>query len=205
MSINPLIHNTNITKALLEQKIKNGSVVVDATMGNGNDTLFLCQQVLPKGKVYAFDVQEVAVKNTLKLLKEHQFDSDLGSNIHCIKDSHENFDQYIFQPVDLFMYNLGYLPGSDQSIITSPESTIKSLEMALSLLKVGGMISIIIYYAHPGGNLEKQALEYFLEVLSKKRFKIFKGSMPYNDHCPPIIYMIEKLRQKNTKQYKGGF
>lgn len=196
MSINPLIHNTNITKALLKQKIKNGNVVVDATMGNGNDTLFLCQHVLPEGKVYAFDIQEIAIKKTLQLLKDHQFVPDIGSNIHCIKDSHENFKIYISEPVDIFMYNLGYLPGSDHSISTNPETTIKSLKSALSLLKVGGLISIIVYYAHPGGTQEKQALEFFLEILSNQRYKIFQGTMPYNDHCPPIIYIIEKLRQK---------
>ena len=196
MSLNTLIHNTTITKTLLGQKIKNGSVVVDATMGNGNDTLFLCQQVLPKGKVYAFDIQEVALKSTLELLKKHHFDADERTKIHCIKDSHENFDQYITEPVDVFMYNLGYLPRGDQSIITVPETTIKSLKSALSLLKVGGMISIIVYYGHPGGDVEKQGLENFLGILSNKRYKIFQGSMPFNDHCPPIIYIIEKLQSK---------
>lgn len=196
MSISSLIHNTNITKVLLDQKIKNGSVVVDATMGNGNDTLFLCQQVLPKGKIYAFDIQEVALKRTLKLLKDHHYNAETVANIHCIKDSHENFDQYISESVDVFMYNLGYLPGSDQSIITNPESTIKSLKSALSLLKVGGIISIIVYYGHPGGSREKEALENFWGLLSNRRFRIFQGSMPYNDHCPPIIYIIEKLKNQ---------
>jgi len=206
VALSALIHNTNITKILLDQKIQNGSVVVDATMGNGKDTLFLCQRVLPKGKVYAFDIQEAALKNTLKLLKKHHFDPDKSSNILCIKDSHENFDQYITEPVDVFMYNLGYLPGGDQSIITSPETTIKSLNSAFSLLKEGGMISIIVYYGHPGGSKEKQELEKFLQVLSNQRYKIFQGTMPYNDHCPPIIYIIEKLQRKETiKLFKGGF
>ncbi len=194
MSINPLINSTKIAHLLLENKIKNSRVVVDATMGNGYDTLFLCQNVLPKGIVYAFDIQETAVNHTLKLLKDHGYSSELESEILCIKDSHENFDKYILESVDVFMYNLGYLPGGDKSIVTLSRSTIKSLQSAFSLLNVGGIVSIIIYYRHPGGGLEKQAVENYLENLSNHEFRIFQGSMPYNDHCPPIIYMIEKLR-----------
>ncbi len=197
MLTNSLIHNTSIIKILLEHKIKNGSVVVDATMGNGNDTLFLCQRALPKGKVYAFDIQKAALKQTRALLKNHQYNQEINPNIHCINDSHENFEQYISESVDAFMYNLGYLPGSNKSITTRPESTINSLKSAISLLKVGGIISIVIYYGHPVGNIEKQAIEVFLDTLSNKNFKIFQGSMPYNDHCPPIIYLIEKFKEIN--------
>lgn len=196
MSIRPTIHNTNIVKSLLAQKLQNGNIVVDATMGNGNDTLFLCKKVLPKGKVYAFDIQEDALINTTKLLQKHNFSSNLNKEIQCIKDSHANFDRYFSEPVDVFMYNLGYLPGGDHSIITRPKSTMESLELATKKLKEGGIISIIIYYGHTGGEIEKRALENFLQSLSAHQFKIFQGMMPFNDHFPPIMYLIEKLQRK---------
>lgn len=194
MSIRPIIHNTNIVKILLDRKLQSGDIVVDATMGNGNDTLFLCQKVLPLGKVYAFDIQEDALINTTRLLHEHNFTSYLDKQVHCIKDSHANFDQYLSESVDVFMYNLGYLPGGDHSITTDPKSTIESLKIASKKLKEGGIISIIVYYGHSGGEIEKKALEKYLESLSTQRFKIFQGMMPFNDHFPPIIYLIEKLR-----------
>ncbi|NBG88765.1 tRNA (mnm(5)s(2)U34)-methyltransferase [Isachenkonia alkalipeptolytica] len=196
MPINSILRSTEITKILLDQKLENGGTAVDATMGNGKDTLYLCQRVLPNGKVFAFDIQENALNNTLKLLKKEALGTYIGSQIHCICDSHEYFDHYISESVDVFMYNLGYLPGSDNSIITNPTTTIKSLDLALTMLKVGGIISIIVYYGHSGGMEEKKALEEYLGDISSEEYKIFQGTMPYNDHCPPIIYMIEKSRQK---------
>ncbi len=196
MSINSILRSTEITKILLDRKLNNGSVAVDATMGNGRDTLYLCQRVLPKGKVFAFDIQQKAIVNTRKFLGKNGFHNQIGSQIHCIQDSHENIDQYITEDVDVFMYNLGYLPGSDGSIITNPTSTISSVKLALDMLRVGGVISIIVYYGHLGGEDEKIAIEKFLSHISTKEYKIFQGMMPYNDQCPPIIYIIEKLRPR---------
>lgn len=194
-----MLRSTQIIKILLDHKLRDGSVVVDATMGNGKDTLFLCQKVLPKGKVFSFDIQQKAINNTLELLRSENLENQFDSKIQCIHDSHENFRQYIFEEVDVFMYNLGYLPGGDGSIITNPTTTIKSLELALEMLKVGGVISIIVYYGHAGGKEEKSAVEGFLGRISKVEFKVFQGIMPYSDHCPPIMYLIEKIRPKEQQ------
>jgi tRNA G37 N-methylase Trm5 len=47
-----------------------GSVAVDATAGNGHDTLFLAGAVGPSGRVYAFDIQPAALEATSALLAE---------------------------------------------------------------------------------------------------------------------------------------
>ena len=44
-------------KTLINQHIQDDSIVIDATCGNGNDTLFLAEQV-PNGKVFGFDIQK---------------------------------------------------------------------------------------------------------------------------------------------------
>ena len=44
-------------KTLIKQHIQDDSIVIDATCGNGNDTLFLAEQV-PNGKVFGFDIQK---------------------------------------------------------------------------------------------------------------------------------------------------
>ena len=49
---------TEVNKIYLENIINEDDVVIDATMGNGYDTVYLAKKVGPKGKVYAFDVQE---------------------------------------------------------------------------------------------------------------------------------------------------
>ena len=55
---------------ILRQAVAPGDTAVDATMGNGHDTLFLCQLVGEGGRVYAFDVQAQAVESTKKRLTE---------------------------------------------------------------------------------------------------------------------------------------
>ena len=117
---------------VLINKISTQDIFVDMTMGNGNDTLFLCK--IAKF-VYAFDIQQIALDNTKKKL----IDNDL-SNYSLILDTHENIDLYIKESVKGFIYNLGYLPTGDKNITTLYTSTINSLKKALLLLKEKGII-----------------------------------------------------------------
>lgn len=41
---------------LLTEIVQPGDVVIDATMGNGHDTLFLSELVQSTGRVFSFDV-----------------------------------------------------------------------------------------------------------------------------------------------------
>ena len=45
------------SKTLIKEHIKQDSIVIDATCGNGNDTLFLARQV-SNGHVFGFDIQD---------------------------------------------------------------------------------------------------------------------------------------------------
>ena len=42
---------------VLDEYIKEGDCCIDATMGKGGDTYYLCSKTGESGKVYAFDVQ----------------------------------------------------------------------------------------------------------------------------------------------------
>jgi len=56
---------------LWKHVIRKGDTVVDATCGNGNDTLAMANMVkdeLGKGCVYGMDIQKDAIKNTSFLL-----------------------------------------------------------------------------------------------------------------------------------------
>lgn len=75
-------------------------IAIDATLGNGHDSLFLSSLF---NKIYAFDIQELAIKRSKKRLENID-------NIDIILDSYINFDNYIFEKVDLILYNLGFLP-----------------------------------------------------------------------------------------------
>ena len=69
--------STQLAHQLLSDRLEGGEVVVDATAGNGHDTLFLARQVGPSGTVYSFDVQEEAIGLTRSRLEEAQI-SDLS-------------------------------------------------------------------------------------------------------------------------------
>ena len=91
---------------ILKTKIKEGDIVVDATVGNGYDTVFLAKVVGKTGRVIGFDIQEKALNNTKdKLIREN-----LEGRVILIHDSHSNIDKYIKEPINGAMFNLGYLP-----------------------------------------------------------------------------------------------
>ena len=46
--------------------------MVDGTLGNGHDTVFLAKLVGPNGHVYGFDIQEQAIVSTKKRLDRTQ-------------------------------------------------------------------------------------------------------------------------------------
>ncbi|MGT2771684.1 tRNA (mnm(5)s(2)U34)-methyltransferase [Streptococcus marimammalium] len=167
----------------LAEILTHQSIAIDATMGNGYDTLFLAKHAK---EVYAFDIQEIAIKTTKAKL------SQLNINrVHLILDSHENIDNYVSE-IDAAIFNLGYLPKADKTIITKPESTILALKKTFNILKVGGRVSIMVYYGHEGGQLEKEALEQFLKNLSQKQYTIMRYQSMNQINHPPYLIMIEK-------------
>ena len=96
-----------------------GKIAVDATVGKGKDTLKLLETVGAKGFVYGFDLQKEALDAANKLLRDYK-------NYKLFLESHENIDK--IEKLDLVIYNLGYLPGSDKKITTLRDSTITSLK-----------------------------------------------------------------------------
>lgn len=187
--LNSIKRVTSLVQYILSEKIKSGNVVIDGTMGNGNDTLFLANLVGPKGKVFAFDIQSIALENTKNKINSNKLD---GYNIKLINDSHENIDNYVIGPVDVAMFNLGYLPKGDHSIITKSNSTIKGILSIIKLLKAGGIISIIIYYGHNGGIEEKREVLDFLQGLSSEDVTVMQCEYINHSNNPPIIIFIEK-------------
>ena len=45
----------------IKENIKRGDFCIDATLGNGYDSLFLAQQISPHGRVFAVDIQQAAI------------------------------------------------------------------------------------------------------------------------------------------------
>lgn len=147
--------------------IKPGDIVIDATCGNGQDTYFLSNLALKngKGQVYGLDIQPKAIDLTRSYLQD-RLPLDVLQQIELIVGCHSQFPDAI-QPstVATIVYNLGYLPGGDKSKTTQVETTLKSLQKALILVKKGGLISITCYPGHEEGSLEQHAVIKFVESL----------------------------------------
>src|SRR5690625_2641713 len=75
---------------LLKKVVKEKDIVIDATCGNGNDTLVLSELVGENGHVYAFDIQKQAIENTKTKLNQHN-----KKNVTYIHDSHAHLSSYI--------------------------------------------------------------------------------------------------------------
>ena len=104
---------TEWSHELFKLQVNPEGLYIDATMGNGHDTLFLCELAGESGKVLAFDVQEKAIMCTTKLLKEH----NVENRAKLYLDSHENMDEYAEAgTVDGIYFNFGYLPGGDHNL-----------------------------------------------------------------------------------------
>lgn len=178
----------HLAQVLITEKLKHGHVAVDATAGRGNDTLFLARLVGPTGIVYAFDIQKAALARTESLLKRQM----PSARVELICDGHEKMLDYVPSMIDAVMYNLGYLPGGDQSITTGPKTTIASVNAALSLLKKGGRISLVIYTGHPGGRQEYAAVEQYVSMLDSLQYRVIKINFLNRAANAPVLIMIEK-------------
>lgn len=188
------VNAVGISKQICKAKINQGDKVVDATMGNGNDTAFLCELVDEDGKVYAFDIQEQAVIKTREKLK----DMNIENRVELIHDGHENIDNYVKEKVKLIIYNLGYLPRGDHSITTKSETTVESIKKGLRLLEDSGLILLVIYSGHESGMKEKIALEEFSKYLDQSVYSVVNISFTNQVNNPPEIICIEKIKEKKS-------
>jgi len=175
---------------LLKEVVERGDVVVDATMGNGNDTAFLATLVGEKGKVYAFDVQEEAVENTKDRLTKENLDD---GRVSLILKGHEHLSEFIQeQKIRAAIFNLGYLPKADHSIITKSETTISAIEQLLTKLEKSGRIIIVVYYGHLGGLEEKEAVLDYVQTLNQDEVQVLRYEFINQRNHPPFVLVIEK-------------
>lgn len=168
-----------------------GAIAVDATTGNGHDTVFLARIVSPDGHVYGFDIQQQAIESTRKRLQL----LGLENNVSLKMASHARVRKYIPAEVSgkirAVVFNLGYLPGSDKSIITQSDSTISALEVFTELLAPGGVISIMVYTGHAGGADERDALLQWSRGLTSS-WKVEHLRPPSSHSNPPELLLLQK-------------
>ena len=160
---------------------------VDATCGNGFDTLFLCKLAGSNGHVSAFDIQEQAIERTKNML-ETNLDF---VNYNLIKDSHEFINKYVKDELDAALFNLGYLPFSDKMVTTKPDTTVNAIANLLPILKPDGRIYITTYISHDTGHEIKEIHDMLIN-LDKSLYNVIHVSIINKENCPPELYIIEK-------------
>ncbi|MDK2799650.1 MAG: hypothetical protein PWP27_1354 [Clostridiales bacterium] len=190
INVRVLKNSLGISHEIVRKVVCAGDIVVDATVGNGNDTLFLAELVGDTGHVYGFDIQEVALRNAQEKLQQ----ADVLKRVSLIKDGHENMDQYIGQSVKAVMFNLGYLPGGNHSIHTKANTTIQAIQKSLDLIVPHGIVMLVIYYGGDSGFEEKDAVIDFLKTLDYRKYSVLMHHFINQIHCPPIAACIEKLK-----------
>lgn len=157
---------------LLEGCLGQGDIAIDATVGNGHDTLFLASRVGTQGKVYGFDIQQPALDAAYRRLE----DAGVTAQVALYHAGHETMGYLLSESVQgwvrAVMFNLGYLPGGDKRRITAASTTLAALQAALALLAPGGVISLLAYTGHPGGREEAELVKGWAAALPPHAFEV---------------------------------
>lgn len=184
----PFIHQ------VLKEHLNQESYVVDATCGHGHDSLFIANILGKNGKLFGFDIQEAAIYNTHALLE------DCATNISLFQISHQEMDDVLdnyFGKIDAVVFNLGFLPHTDETITTEIQSTLKAVQAAYNLLRKKGLILIATYPGHAAGLQEDVVLKQLFSNISQKDCYITTYHQMNIDTSAPKVYVIEKRSQVN--------
>ncbi len=182
-------------QTLLRMSVAEGDIAVDATAGNGHDTVFLAELVGPNGYVYAFDVQKEAVDATLLRVLDYSYED----RVRVLNRGHETVDEFVTKEIGAAIFNLGYLPGSDHTIVTKPNTTVEAIEKLLKLLKVGGMIVLVVYHGHEGGKEERDEVIRYVSELPQKYVHVLRYEFINQKNDPPFIIALEKVKQLHAE------
>lgn len=169
-----------------------GDTVIDATCGNGHDTLVLAHIVLSEkqGHVTAYDIQESALQHTQHLLKDRLTTAQY-QRITMIHGCHSLLPAD--QQVKLIVYNLGYLPKSDKSLTTRCETTLCSLEQALLAIVPGGGISVTCYPGHEEGKKEEDAILTWAAQLDPKQWSSCHHCWLNRKEAPSLLILQKAI------------
>lgn len=216
---NLITRTVELAMTVTKEYIGKGSFVIDATCGNGCDTLELTKAVFgdgdlagdgpgsadsapsagnevyaDAGRILAMDIQESAVKRMRELLGSRLSPRAAG-RVEIVCDSFVRMRSCADgRAPDAVVFNLGYLPGGDKDITTTAETTLTGLAEALDILNTGGIITTVLYSGHPEGAREKAAVLEWASGLDPRRFHVVYASLPNQKNDPPEILWITKKK-----------
>lgn len=185
-----------LTRRVWKHVVQKGDTVIDATCGNGYDTLAMLQMVADesgRARVYGMDIQRNALENTSSLLDENVKPEE-KKLVKLFDVCHSRMEEIIPEntSVRLVAFNLGYLPGGDKTIITISTTTLLALEAAERILMPGGLISLVVYVGHSGGREELETVEAFASKLSVDDWICCKFQMLNRPLAPLLIFLFKR-------------
>ena len=192
---NILTKTTSTAMYMTAGYLKEGDLAVDATCGNGHDTLSLALAVGRTGRVLALDVQERAVEATKGLLREHGISNVItrrGNFAHLKETVEETFPGR--KPAAV-VFNLGYLPGGDKGLTTKKEDSLAAAAQALELIRPGGIVTMVLYSGHAEGAAEKEALLKMAEALPADQYHVVYTRLLNQRKKPPEALFITKKKE----------
>ncbi|MFS0644268.1 class I SAM-dependent methyltransferase [Siminovitchia sp. 179-K 8D1 HS] len=182
----------SFTRTVMQRVVRPGGFVVDATVGNGHDTLFLAQLVGEKGQVFGYDIQQEAIAHTKKQLRER----GLLERVTLFQTGHEHISETIPEQIhgslSGAMFNLGYLPGGDKSIVTKAETTIMAVNQLLKMMASGGIIVLVVYHGHKEGEKERDQLIEFSRSLDQDVVQVLQYAFINQRNNAPFVLAFEK-------------
>jgi hypothetical protein len=182
---------TETAHDLVARFVREGDPVIDATVGNGHDTRFLANLVGTTGRVDGFDIQIAAIEKTAREL--HGLPQ---VTLHCL--GHERMREVVEGPVAAVMFNLGYLPSGDKTLVTRPDTTLAALEAAWGLLRPSaGVLCVVVYPGHEGGGDEAARVESWFSRLDPVRHRTLRHGPAIPHPQKPTPYLLAAARGRN--------
>ncbi|QGG46537.1 tRNA (mnm(5)s(2)U34)-methyltransferase [Heliorestis convoluta] len=211
------------SQKLLQEKLQPGDFVIDGTAGNGHDSLFLAQRVMPGGCIWSFDIQEQAIYKTAERLQKSGYHSktytfeekemesllNQGSafsldreGIFLFRTDHGQLGKLLergtetLPPLKAAIFNLGYLPGGERTVTTQATSTIAALDGSAKGLAPEGRLIVVVYVGHDGAEEEAKAVDHWWAQLPPEQWDTLSITFPNRRGHPPYVLLAEKKKVK---------
>ena len=186
----PDLSAVQLCHEFLEMHLTPGGLFLDATCGNGNDTLFLCRVAGQNGRVLAMDIQQQAVDRMNRRLKEAGYDK-IGRAV-CY--DHAKLAELV-QPgkVDCVLFNFGWLPGAEHDVHSTADGSLPALRAALDALRPGGVLAAVLYSGKVIGDSEKRAALAFFKALPLTQYTVLVCEFAnWAETAPLPCFVIKK-------------
>ena len=110
-----------------------------------------------------------------------------------LKELKTEIDRYLAEvpgEISAFVFNLGFMPGRDKTIMTTEDTSLPAIKKAINLVKTGGIVSVMAYSGHKEGEAECAAIYEFLKTLPSKKYHVAYVHMINQKKTAPSLFLV---------------